>query len=196
MQFPSIRLLNKQARVTLSLDGFGVNPSTFYRLFAVSNIKGWFSAVTSSSILSFSPLHDLRLAFNSPTTPFSPKRSLSLSATPTFIAYASADTKLVVAFDAGQLAVYDTSALFTPGSELIQPLHFFESHSGPFRQIAPNPGTEPGIVDTLAVVRADGCVQLFNTNLQPQGGWAPSDFDSTPVAGTCSFFLSFSYNSS
>jgi nucleoporin NUP159 len=152
---------------------------------AVSNLKGWFCAVTSSSIV-FSPLNDLRLAFNSPNTLFSPKRSLSLAtgASPTFVAYASADTKLVVAFDAGQLAVYDTSALFTPGSEIIHPLHSSDTHAGPFRQIAPNPGSEPGIIDTLAVVRGDGCVQLFNTNLESQGGWAGSDIDSTPVAGS------------
>ena len=161
-----------------------VQPSYHYRLFATSNSKGWFAAGISSSLI-FSPLPELRLAFKSTSTPFSPQRTLPLSqgATPTFIAFASADTRLLVAFDAGQLAVYDTSSLFTPGSENIQPLHFVETHAAPFRQIAPNPGTE---LDIFAVVRSDGCVQLFNTNLESQGGWVGSDIESTPVAGLLS----------
>lgn len=164
-----------------------LNPQQFNRLFAIANSKAWFAAVTFDSI-QFSPLSDLRLAFNSTNSQFSPSRSLplTLGATPTHIAFACADARLIVAFDAGQLAIYDTSVLFSPGSGNIQPLHVLETHSGPFRQIAPNPGTESGIADSLAVVRADGCVQLLNTNLESQGGWAGSNVESTPVAGMLS----------
>jgi hypothetical protein len=187
VQYPTFRLLNKQTRVSLSSQPLSPNPNHFYRLFATANTKGWFAAVTSSGLIC-SPLPDLSLAFKSNSTPFTPKRTIPLfpGATPTIIAFASAETRLVVAFDGGQLAVYDSSALFTPGSETIQPLHVLETHTGTFRQIAPNPGNDPALVDTLAVVRGDGCVQLLNTRLESQGGWTGSDMESTPVAGTYS----------
>lgn len=166
----------------MSVNPLNAHQTAHYRLFATSNSKGWFAAITSSSLIC-SPLSELRLAFKSTNTPFSPKRILPLSPgpSPTIIAFASADNKLIVAFDAGQLAVYDTGLLFTPGSDVIQPLHVLDTQAGPFRQIAPNPGTE---IDAIVVVRGDGCVQLLDSNLQSQGGWVGSDAESTPVAGS------------
>jgi nucleoporin NUP159 len=189
--YPTFRLINKQDRVSLSPTPIPQNSTVYYRLFAIANSKAWFAAVTPSSLL-FSPLHDLRLAFRSTNSPFTPKRTLTLSPglSPTVIAFASADSKLVVAFDAGQLAIYDTSSLLTPGDENVQPLHFLETHAGPLRQIAPNPGTE---LDFLAVVRGDGSVQLLNTNLESKGGWIGSDMESTPLAGTYFSLLSLSH---
>jgi nucleoporin NUP159 len=135
-----------------------------------------------------SPLDDLRGALKSAKEgseeTFIPKRTISLdSGRPNIVAFASNDTRLFVGFDQGQLAVYDTTAVFSPGSGNLAPLHINPEQSGPVKQISSNPGIEPSFSDIVAVVRSNGSVVLFSANLEIQGGWAAEDPASMPVAG-------------
>lgn len=79
--------------------------------------------------------------------------------------------------------MYDTATLFSPGSENVTPLNAVDAQSGPIVQILPNPGTEAGLIEMVAVVRGNGSVQLVNMQLESQGGWVGSDAESAPVAG-------------
>ncbi|KAJ3490063.1 hypothetical protein NLJ89_g11470 [Agrocybe chaxingu] len=186
--YPTFRQLNKQARVYLS-QPFTLNPSVSYHLFAVSNSKGWFSAVQSTpsgSALIFSPLEDLRSAFSAAKEDvedlFSPKRTLSIQAgNVNIIDFACNDTRLIVGLENGSLGMYDTASLFTPGTEQIQPLRTVQVQTSPLRQIAPNPGTEANLSELFAVV-GDGKVQLLNMQLEPQGGWEGTDLMSQPIS--------------
>ncbi|KII89617.1 hypothetical protein PLICRDRAFT_557766 [Plicaturopsis crispa FD-325 SS-3] len=167
--FLSFKLLNKRARVrlspqTLDLDAF---PGKAH-LFCVANSKGWFaSAARNNGVFSliFSPLADLRAAYNTTSPPndeipFTPQRTLSISsAIPNILALASSDTRLLVGLLQGQVAVFDTAQLFTPGHGEIQPLHSFQG-SAPPRQIVPNPGDMP---DLVAVLREqDASVEVLD----------------------------------
>lgn len=86
----------------------------------------------------------------------------------------------------GAVAIYDTTALFTPGSGDVQPLRITQLQSGPLRQIVPNPGTEQS---GLVAVVGDGKAVLLDMQLEPQGGWTASDSLSQPVAGLCAYCL-------
>ncbi|KAF9463874.1 hypothetical protein BDZ94DRAFT_1282304 [Collybia nuda] len=192
--YPSFRLLNKQGRVKLSPKAFDIQPTTSYRLLAVANSRGWFSAVVDSTLI-FSPLDDLRSTLKTAKEgneeTFSPKRRISTPGKATLIVLACNDTRLFVGLEQGQLLVYDTTTLFSPGSENVTPLHAINAQSGPIIQILPNPGTETGLVEMVAVVRGDGTVQLVNMELEPQGGWVGSDADSAPVAVACGDIMTF-----
>ena len=76
--------------------------------------------------------------------------------------------------------------LFSPGSDGTAPLHVFQGLIDAPRQVVPNPGTDHP--DIIAVVRGDGCVQLFNTKLESQGGWNSETLDLAPVSGICDLF--------
>ncbi|KAF8150734.1 hypothetical protein B0H34DRAFT_801662 [Crassisporium funariophilum] len=185
--FPTFRQLNKRSRVHLS-QPLNPEPSTSYHLFATANTKGWFVAVRagpSTSELILSTLEDLRSAFvaaeNGSDELFVPKRILPLPGKCNMVAFASADTRLLVGLEQGTIAVYDTAVLFTSGSDETQPMKTTQIQSRAFRQIAPNPGTEQNLGDLVAVV-ADGKVQLLNMQLEPQGGWVASDIMTQPIA--------------
>ncbi|RDB29456.1 hypothetical protein Hypma_014815 [Hypsizygus marmoreus] len=187
--WPTYRLLNKQGRVNLSAGPLNPTPTTPYRLFAAANTKGWFAAAATrdgaSFSLIFSPLSSLRTAFKTTPAPLPPKRTIPLeSQKPNILALACNDTYLLVALEAGQLLVYDTGALFTPGPDTdnITPVHMLAGGGALIRQVVPNPGAEVGLRDLVAVVREDGTVALYNMKLELQGGWAASDQASTPVA--------------
>ncbi|KXN91659.1 hypothetical protein AN958_12511 [Leucoagaricus sp. SymC.cos] len=98
------------------------------------------------------------------------------------LAFTRNDTRLVVGVDNGSIYVYDTAALFSSGSDPMQPLSACDPQVGALRQIAPNPGVEPDLVDLIAVVRSDGSVQLMNTMLESLGGWAAKDINGGAVA--------------
>jgi nucleoporin NUP159 len=114
---------------------------------------------------------------------FQAKRTVSPPGTPSFIAFACNDTRLFVGLEQGQLLVYDTAALFSPGFENVTPLNAVDARSGSIVQILPNPGTEANLIEMVAVVRGDGSVELLNMKLESQGGWVGSDAESAPVAG-------------
>jgi nucleoporin NUP159 len=147
----------------------------------------------SNPALIFSPLQDLNSSFkttsqnnnnNNNNSTFTPKRKLALgSESPNIVTFACSDTRLIVGFERGQLTVYDTSLLFSHGSDnaSIAPMHvLLDVHAGPIRHILPNPGTE--FPDAVVVVRENAQVQLLNIRLESQGGWIGAG-DSTPVAG-------------
>jgi len=57
--------------------------------------------------------------------------------------------------------IYDTAALFTPGTDEITPLKTAQVQSPPPRRILPNSGTEPNLCGLVAAV-GDGKVTLLN----------------------------------
>jgi hypothetical protein len=100
------------------------------RLFAVSNVLGWFAAGTDSSIdrischqiaslcsritdiaIILSPLAHLREAFKSSKTAFSPRVTVTLTAKPTSLAFTNNQECLVVADLHGGINVFDTTPL-------------------------------------------------------------------------------------
>jgi len=89
---------------------------------------------------------------------------------------------MFVGLEDGHMLVYDTSALFSPGTNEVEPLTSTQIQRPALRQIVPNPGAEPGLSDLVAVVGHEK-VQLFNMQLESQGGWAATDMSSRPVAG-------------
>ncbi|PPQ64136.1 hypothetical protein CVT24_008766 [Panaeolus cyanescens] len=190
--FPAFRLLEKNYRIHLS-ERWTIDPAIPYKLFATGNHKAWFAALritnNSQCQLILSPLSDLRAACIDAkpdvTTLFTPKRLVPLPAKPNIITFAESDSRLIVAFEQGSIAVYDTAVLCSPGEGDVQPLYNNQVQTSPFRQILPNPGSEPGLSDLVAVV-GDGKVHLWNTRLESQGGWAASDLMSQPIAAAWS----------
>jgi nucleoporin NUP159 len=101
---------------------------------------------------------------------------------PNIITFANQDSHLVVGLEQGLVLVYNADSLFSPGQDQIQPTHTRQLQSSAFKQIAANPGTEPNLVDRVAVVGND-FVQILNMQLEPQGGWSASDPSTIPAAG-------------
>ena len=137
--------------------------------------------------LIFSSLEHLRSAFNAAKEEdqdiFTPKRTLPLAfGKVNIVTFAYHDTRLLVGLEQGAVAIYDTAALFTPGSGDVQPLRITQLQSGPLRQIVPNPGKEQNFSSLVAVV-GDGKAVLLDMLLESQGGWTASDSLTQPVAG-------------
>ena len=80
------------------------------------------------------------------------------------------------------MLAYDTSVLFSSGTNGVGPLTSTQIQRPALRQIVPNPGTEPGLSDLVAIVGEEK-VHLYNMQLESQGGWAAADTSSRPVAG-------------
>lgn len=143
--------------------------------------------------LIFSSLEHLRSAFNAAKEEdqdiFTPQRTLSLAfGKANIVTFACHDTRLLVGLERGAVAIYDTAALFTPGSGDVQPLRITQLQSGPLRHIVPNPGTEQNLSGLVAVV-GDGNAVLLDMHLEPQGGWSASDSLTQPVAGLFAYCL-------
>jgi nucleoporin NUP159 len=162
-------------------------PIQFYSLFVLTYIY---------PALIFSPLSDLRVAFSNAApenaeTVFVPKRTLSFTpATPNIVVFASADTRLVVGLTQGPVLVFDTTRLFTSGSDEITPLHSFPSttSSAP-KLILPNPGDMPDLVAILRDADGNSSSQLVEIldvqKMESVGGWRGGDFpDATPTSCT------------
>lgn len=142
----------------------------------------------------FSPLADLRAAFNDATPDtaedvFKPQRTLLFApATPNMICFASLDSRMVVGLTQGPVLVYDTARLFSPGSDEVAPLHSFPSttSSAP-RQILPNPGDIPDLVAILRDNNGNSSSQLVEIldvqKLESIGGWRGGNSpDATPTS--------------
>lgn len=130
-----------------------------------------------------SPLAELRteLVNASSDTILDPKRIVSSSGKACILAFGMNDTRLFVGFEEGRVEVFDTNALFSPGSQGIAPLAIFHS-PGPVKQILPNPGAEPGLAELCAIIHSDSKVQLFNGRLESQGGWTAASPELSPVS--------------
>jgi nucleoporin NUP159 len=140
--------------------------------------------------LIFAPLADLRETFSSSNRndeiQFVPKRSLAIApATPTIAAFASHDSRMLLSLTNGQILVYDTWSLFTPGSDNIFPLHSFSSLSPTApRQILPNPGDMPNLVAVLREPGVSLSVEILDVQkMEPLGGWNSGNTpDTTPTS--------------
>lgn len=90
------------------------------------------------------------------------------------------DTRFVVGLTQGPVLVYDTSRLFTPGSDEIAPLYSFPSttSSAP-RLIFPNPGDIPDLVAILRDADGNSSSQLVEIldvqKMESVGGWRGGD---------------------
>ncbi|KAJ7086057.1 hypothetical protein B0H15DRAFT_1023152 [Mycena belliarum] len=180
--FPVFRLLNKQARVTLSSNP--LVPSNVRRVFATASASGgWFAATTSSGLI-ISPLSDLREAFkNGSDAPFAPKRTLACN--PVAIAFACNDTRLLAGTAQGEILVFDTAQLFSSSAQ-VNPLQVSRDSQSPASQILPNPSNENELAQLVAIVRANGTVQMLDMQLQPRGAWAGADAESALVGASWS----------
>lgn len=143
--------------------------------------------ITGYSELFLSPLNDLRSSSKSAKegndNEFAFQRTIALpQGKPNIITFAYQDSRLVVGLEEGLVLVYNAESLFTPGQEQVQPAHTRQLQSSALQQIAANPGTEPNLVDRFAVVGND-FVQLFDSQLEPHGGWSASDPSTIPAAG-------------
>ncbi|TFK27125.1 hypothetical protein FA15DRAFT_692647 [Coprinopsis marcescibilis] len=184
--YPQFRLLNKKARITISKP-YDPTPDTNYRLLAIANSRGWFVAARfngSSYELVASTLNDLRSALkdakDEEDNDFTPKRVVALQAKPNILTFANRDSILLVGLEQGSVLSFDSATLCTPGEGTLQPLKTVQLQSAPLRQILPNPGTEPNLVDKIAIV-GNGTTQIFNAQLEPQGGWSASDSTTNPT---------------
>ncbi|KAJ7178860.1 hypothetical protein C8R43DRAFT_1057293 [Mycena crocata] len=180
--YPAFRLLNKQTRVTLSSDP--LLPSNVRKVFATAGANGgWFAATTSGGLV-ISPLSELHEAFKSGREPvFKPQRTLSYNAVT--LAFACNDTRLLAGTERGQILVFDTAQLFSSSAQ-VDPLQVFQESASPAVQILPNPSNENDLAQLVAIVRADGTVEMLNMQMETKGAWAGTDSDNTPVAASWS----------
>ncbi|KAJ6577346.1 hypothetical protein B0H19DRAFT_1019727 [Mycena capillaripes] len=180
--WPTFRLLNKQARVTLSPD-FLV-PSNVRRVFTTASANGgWFAATTSAGLI-VSPLSELRDAFKSGSDAvFTAKRTLPCN--PVAIAFACNDTRLLAGTEQGQILVFDTAQLISAAAQ-VDPVQVFQGSTSPASQILPNPSNESDLAQLVVIVRLDGTVQIINMQMESKGAWAGTDFESTLVAASWS----------
>jgi len=143
--------------------------------------------ITYADII-LSTLEELRQAIQNAnadeTVLFFPQRDLTMpSGIPTILAFAHDGTRLIVGLDIGVILAYDTTMLFSSGSGYVNPIRTRQYQNQVLRQIAPNPGSEPYLIDTIAVALSDGKVELLNTMLEMSGGWSPKDSSVGAVAG-------------
>ena len=108
------------------------------------------------------------------------KRTLSLSGPVISLTLAVRDTRLLVAYAQGPVAVYDMRALLNPGVEPLSPLHVFHSPiNQPIGEIAANPGEFPQLIAILwgpSFRQKDRVVQLVDlSKMQVAGGWSSGD---------------------
>ncbi|KAJ6468466.1 hypothetical protein C8R45DRAFT_909556 [Mycena sanguinolenta] len=179
--WPTFRLLNKQARVTLSPD-FLV-PSNVRKVLTIASVHGLFAATTSKGLI-ISSLSELREAFKSGTdSVFTPKRTLPCN--PVCISFACNDTRLLAGTETGQILVFDTAQLSSSSSQ-VDPIHVFQGSSSPASQILPNPSNENDLAQFVAILRVDGTVQILDMQMESKGAWAGTDFESTLVAASWS----------
>jgi hypothetical protein len=151
--------------------------------------------LTSHLAIICSPLSDLRDAFNSSQNTsteeilFTPKRTVDISDTvPNLITFAYDGARLVVVFAQGDIVVFDTSVLFTSGSDGIAPLHTFLSKTNTAPRLAlPNPADTPFIATIHErSLNADvPAVEVFNVEtMQSLCGWTNGTTPET-TATTC-----------
>lgn len=113
---------------------------------------------------------------------FTPKRRIALPGKPNIVTFANQDSALLIGLEQGVAMSFDSAALLSAGTDEVQPVNTVQLQGSPLRQILPNPGTDSALVDKVAIV-GDGTAQIFNSRLEPQGGWTASDPSTNPVCG-------------
>ncbi|TFK72991.1 hypothetical protein BDN72DRAFT_273427 [Pluteus cervinus] len=114
--YPTLRLLNKQARISIS-QSLALNHGVQYQALSVANTCGWFAAIRTSDII-LSPLEDLRTRISAAKAEdkslFVPKRTLTIVlGKPCIIAFGARDSMLFVGLEEGHVLTYDTATLFS-----------------------------------------------------------------------------------
>lgn len=128
--------------------------------------------LTSIPELVCSPLEDLHAAIEATTEKssqeyLSPQRSLPLSTAATALTFAHRDARLLVALDSGNILLYDAATICAAGSDLISPIHVFESTHGSVRTITPNPSDYSELVAVQrsnAVEKGDEAIELLQVD--------------------------------
>ncbi|KAJ7056555.1 hypothetical protein C8F01DRAFT_1257223 [Mycena amicta] len=180
--YPTFRLLNKQSRVTLSLETLA--PANARRVLATARGNGgWFAASTSNGLI-VSPLSKLREAFKiGGSEVFKP--DCTLPCNPIAIAFACNDTRLLAGTADGQILVYETGPIFSFAAS-VSPAQVYSASSSPPLQILPNPSNENELAQLVAIVRADGTVEMLDMQMQTRGAWRATDQESVPIAASWS----------
>lgn len=116
---------------------------------------------------------------------------MNLPAQPHVVCFASNDSRLLVGFVEGSVAVYDTNVLCTHGSEAVQPLYVLNSPTGTApREVMPNPGDVPDLVAILyepgGTPDSPRVVLLDVQKQQVAGGWTPGSTERT-IPTACTF---------
>ena len=68
---------------------------------------------------------------------------------PTILTFTVDHTRMLLSFTDGRIVVYDTSTLFTAGSDDIPPLHTWPPSPFAPQRILPNPGDMPHLIAIL-----------------------------------------------
>ncbi|KAF7317019.1 hypothetical protein HMN09_00436300 [Mycena chlorophos] len=179
--YPAFRLLNKQSRVCLSPES--LVPSNFRRVFATASANGgWFAASTSAGLV-VSPSKRLREAFKNGEETFAAQCTLACN--PVAITFACNDTRLLAGTADGQILVYEMGSIFS-GAASANPIKIHSASASPPLQILPNPSSENELAQLVAIVRADGTVEMLDMEMQLKGAWQATDSESTPVAASWS----------
>ncbi|KAI0297266.1 hypothetical protein B0F90DRAFT_1918788 [Multifurca ochricompacta] len=186
--FLSVRLVNKRTRIKLSPEPLDLTPiPNKGQLFVVASTLEWFVAIirlNAGLALVSSPLADLRSQLSSldgkSDNAFQPQRTIPFSTvTPNYLLFACNDTRLVVALTHGPVIVFEASAICSPGTDEVTPLHtFLPTTPTPtaVRQMYANPGDIPELVALLR--EPDGSpdsqlVEVINVStMQSVAGWS------------------------
>ncbi|KAF7327488.1 hypothetical protein MKEN_00327400 [Mycena kentingensis (nom. inval.)] len=180
--YPVFRLLNKQSRVTLSPET--LVPANVRRVFATASVNGgWFAASTSNGLI-VAPLNKLRDAFKRAGDELF-QSDCTLPCNPVAVAFASNDTRLLAGTADGRILVYDTAAVFSSNGSVATP-QIHQASSSPPLQILPNPSSDNELAQLVAIVRADGTVEMLDMQLNTRGAWRATDPETTPVAASWS----------
>lgn len=122
-------------------------------------------------------------------TPFTAKRIVALPAPVTTMAFTGTESRLMVALDNGQIHFYETGQLFSETPN-VNAIHVQTNTQSPARHLVANPSTEDDLVDMVAIVRADGSVELVNGSMQIFAGWAPTNEQAIVSTGSFSMYMS------
>lgn len=155
------------------------------------SLLGCGAMLTSITEIICSPLGELRQSITSSKSEgeeqFTPKRVLTFENVPTHIAFASNEERMVVVVAGGHMIVYDTSTLFSAGSNTIEALHIFRAASPcTIYQVLANPADLKDLVAVRRSANYDGndlAVEVFDMKqLQSIAGWSVTAAKNAPTS--------------
>ena len=131
---------------------------------------------------------------------FTPQRILKVMGIPTIITFTVDHTRMLLSFTDGRIVVYDTSTLFTAGSDDIPPLHTWSPSPFAPQRILPNPGDMPHLIAILLGPDAPQPVVVLDVQkYESFAGWEIDNTDPItasasvlPICHFCSTLISHS----
>ena len=139
--------------------------------------------------IALSPLADLRAAARevSPESKniYTPKRTIPLPASCSQLVFAYNEERLLAGLENGRILVFDARALFREGPNEAAPLADHFTRAGPPRQVTPNPSTDAGLAELVAIVTHDGFALILDVTKGMQGGWQSEEGQPRISAGAC-----------